>query len=191
MGLHIYVFRHGQTTFNRDAKFTGFIDAPLTRTGREDAKIVALRLRGKKIDMAFHTRLRRSRESLKEVLKFHPECKKEICDDRMIERNYGNLAGKTHFQVVKKYGFKNYDLWHRGFDSRPPAGESFADVEKRVRKFIEDLKGFMKREKANIVVSAHGNSIRLFRKIMERASEKEAVEWSIPYDNYYEYVINC
>lgn len=190
MKLHIYIFRHGQTTFNRDARFTGFIDAPLTKTGRDDARIVALRLKKKKINAAFCTRLKRSRESLKEVLKFHSGCKRIICDDRMIERGYGNLAGKTHFEVVKKYGFESYDKWHRGFNSRPSSGESFADVEKRVREFIRDLIAFVKKEKVNVVISAHGNSIRLFRKIMERANEKETVEWFIPYDNYYEYVIN-
>jgi len=189
MKFHIYVFRHGQTTFNKNSKFTGLIDAPLSASGIEDAKIVALRLKGKKIGAAFYTKLRRSRDSLKEVLKFHPECKKEICDDRMIERDYGKLAGKTHFEVVKKYGFKKYDKWHRGFDSGPPSGESFADVEIRVREFVKYLINFIKENKVNIVISAHGNSIRLFRKIMEGASEKEAVQWYIPYDNYYEYVI--
>jgi 2,3-bisphosphoglycerate-dependent phosphoglycerate mutase len=188
--LKIYIFRHGQTDFNRDNKFTGFIDAKLTKTGIDDAKIISLRLKGKKIDVAFCSTLKRATSTLNEVLKYHPECKKIVYDNRIIERGYGKLQGKTHFDVVKKFGFEKYDSWHRGFDKRPPKGESFADVEKRVKQFIEDLLLYMEREKVNVAISAHGNSIRLFRKIMEKTSKQEAVGWFIPYDNYYEYEVD-
>jgi 2,3-bisphosphoglycerate-dependent phosphoglycerate mutase len=190
MKRSIFLFRHGQTTFNRDAKFTGFIDAPLTSTGRNDAKIVALRLKDKDIHTAFHTSLSRSQDTLKEVLKFHPECKNLMQDDRMIERSYGKLAGQSHWNIVQKYGLKKFDAWHRGFTTAPPNGESFADVEKRVASFIKDLKVYVKKEKVNVVISAHGNSIRLFRKIMENASPEQVAKWFIPYDNYYEYTIS-
>ena len=189
MKRSIFLFRHGQTTFNRDSRFTGFIDAPLTNAGKNDAKIIALRLKHKKIDVAFHTSLSRSKDTLKEVLKHHPECKTIMIDDRMIERSYGNLAGKTHWQVVQKHGVEKYDQWHRSFNISPPKGESFADVERRVSSFIKDLKLYAKREKLNVAISAHGNSIRLFRKIMEHASQEQAISWSIPYDNYYEYTL--
>ncbi len=182
----VFLFRHGQTFYNRDSKFTGWVDSDLSKTGKEDAEIVALRLKNKKIGVAIHTSLSRSKDTLKEVLKFHKNVKL-IEDDRMVERNYGNLNGKTHLQVVKKSGFKKYDLWHREFNYRPPKGESFADVEKRVRSFIEDLKKIVKKEKTNIAISAHGNSIRLFRKIMENLSIKETCELFIPYDQVFEY----
>lgn len=185
----IYLFRHGQTTFNRDSKFTGFIDAPLTKTGLDDAKIVAIRLKSKKFQAAFHTSLIRSKDTLKEVLRYHPECAATIEDNRLVERDYGKLSGKTHLEVVKKHGILKYDSWHRSFNTSPPNGESFADVEKRVKSFILDLIKFIKHHKINVAISAHGNSIRLFRKIMEKASEKEAISWTIPYDNYFEYSI--
>lgn len=185
----IYLFRHGQTTFNQRGMFTGWTDAKLTKTGKRDAHINSIRLKNKKFQVAFHTRLSRSKDTLKEVLKNHPECKKLIEDNRMIERNYGKLNGFLHMTIVKKFNPKKYDEWHRSWDIRPPKGESFADVEKRVRSFIKYLKKFIKKNKCNVAISAHGNSIRLFRKIMEGATRKEAVEWFIPYDNYYEYKI--
>jgi bisphosphoglycerate-dependent phosphoglycerate mutase len=184
----IYVFRHGQTSFNRDNKFTGWIDSKLTSAGKEDAEIIALRLKNEKFGIAIHTSLSRSKDTLKEVLKFHKNIKL-IEDDRMIERNYGKLCGKTHLEAVKKFSLEKYDLWHRGFNGRPPKGESFADVEKRVKSFIIDLKKLANKEQTNIAISAHGNSIRLFRKIMEKASEKEACSWFIPYDAVFEYEI--
>jgi len=185
--LKIYVFRHGQSTFNRDGKFTGLIDAPLTFKGRRDAKAIAQKLKAKKFEAAFETSLKRSKDTLKEVLRFHPECTSVMEDDRMTERSYGGLSGKSHDEIIKKYGQEKYDDWHRGFDARPPKGESFADVEKRVKRFIRDLRVFMKKNRVNVAISAHGNSVRLFRKIMENAGKKEAVKWVIPYDNYYEY----
>lgn len=182
----VFLFRHGQTFYNRDSKFTGWTDSKLSKTGKEDAQIVAIRLRSEKIGIAFHTSLSRSKDTLKEVLKYHKNIRL-IEDDRMIERSYGRLCGKTHLEVVKNFGVNKYDYWHRSFKGRPPKGESFADVEKRVKSFISDLKKLIKREKVNIAISAHGNSIRLFRKIMEKASEEEACKWSIPYDAVFEY----
>lgn len=187
--FEIYLFRHGQTEFNRDSKFTGHVDAKITKTGLEDAKIVSERLKNKKIGLAIRTSLSRSEDTLKEVLKKHPECKEIIVDDRIIERSYGNLQKKTHWQVVQKYGPEKYDLWHRSFSERPPKGESFSDVEKRVSLFIKDLKKLVKEKKCNIAISAHGNSIRLFRKIMEKSSKEEACSWFIPYDKVYVYTL--
>jgi len=184
--LKIYLFRHGQTTFNRDRRFTGWLNPALTKLGKNQAKVLARKLKGKKFDVAFYTRLKRSKQTLKEVLKFHPECKKLICDDRMIERNYGTLNGKLHKTFIAKFGQEEFDKIHRGFNVRPPRGESFADVEKRVRSFISDLKK-MKKEKINVAISAHGNSIRLFRKIMEMASISETTKWVIPYDKVFVY----
>lgn len=187
MRLKVYVFRHGQTEFNRDNKFTGFIDSGLTKTGSDDAKIVATRLMNKQFGIAIHSSLSRSKDTLKEVLKSHPECTIILQDDKIIERDYGEISGKTHLDVVKRFGVEKYDLWHRSWDIRPPKGESFADVEKRVKLFITDLKKIMKKEKKNVVISAHGNSIRLFRKIMEGLSIREACELYIPYDKVFEY----
>jgi 2,3-bisphosphoglycerate-dependent phosphoglycerate mutase len=107
----------------------------------------------------------------------------------MIERRYGKLEGKHHSTVIEKYGQEKYSAWHRGFHNRPPGVESFADVEKRVRSFIKDLIRFIRKNKVDVAISAHGNSIRLFRKIIEHASEKQAVKWFIPYDTYFEYTI--
>ncbi len=186
----IYVFRHGQTIYNKNGIFTGWKNSNLTPLGIKQARIIAKKLKNKQIDVAFYTRLSRSKDTLKEVLKYHPECKKKIKDDRMIERSYGILEGTSHEDFIKNTGQKEYTAIHRGFSSKVSGGESFSDVEKRVKSFIKDLKKFIKKNKVNVVISAHGNSIRLFRKIMEQASQKQAIGWEIPYDNYFEYSIS-
>ncbi len=190
-GFKIYLFRHGQTTFNRDGRFTGELNARLTEKGRRHADKVAKKLENKKFQVAIQTHLSRSRDTLKSVLKYHPECKLVLEDDRMIERSYGSLSGKFHQEIIGKYGQAQYDMWHRGYgvENRPPRGECFADVEKRVKEFVKDLEKFMRKNEVNVAISAHGNSIRLFRKIMERASKKDVVSWFIPYDGVFEYLV--
>lgn len=219
MKNYIYLFRHGQTTYNRDGKFTGFDNAGLTKLGIKQAKTISRKLKNKKFEIAFYTKLKRSKQTLHEVLKYHPECKKLIKDNRMIERNYGDLNGTTHEDFIKRIGNKllkldvygdaienlsnkdrnkiqrflgeeEYKLIHRGYNVPPPGGESFAMVEKRVSSFIKSLKKLVKKEKVNVAISAHGNSIRIFRKIMEKASAKKAVSWVIPYDKIFVYTIN-
>jgi len=214
----IYVFRHGRTEYNVKGLFTGHKHTKLTWRGKRDAKKVAKKLKNKKFQVVIHTSLPRSVETLNYILKYHPECKRKIKDDRMIERSYGDLEATTHERFIKKIGERSYDLRiegdaienldpkerkkvekflgekeyeaiHRGYNVAAPNGESFLDVEKRVEKFIKYLKNYIKKNKINVAISAHGNSIRLFRKIMEKASRKEAVSWFIPYDKVFEYTL--
>ena len=70
--LKIYLFRHGQTTYNRDQMFTGFHNPKLTKLGVKQAKIIAKKLKNKKFQVAIYTRLVRSQQTLREVLKYHP-----------------------------------------------------------------------------------------------------------------------
>lgn len=215
---NIYLFRHGQTEYNKKHIFTGWSESKLTRLGIRQAKELGKMLKNKKIDVAIQSKLSRSKDTLKQVLKYHPECKKIITDDRIIERDYGDLNGVRHEEFIKKIGNKEYDLLrhgdaidnlsndyrkkvekflgeeefkmiHRGYNVPPPNGESYADVEKRVGSFIKDLKKFIKKNKVNVAISAHGNSIRLFRKIMENAPKNQVVKWKIPYDKVFHYSV--
>lgn len=185
----IYLFRHGQSEFNLSKTFTGWLDVKLTQLGIEQAKALGEILRDKKIEVAYTTRLSRAKDTLNEVIIFHPECKETIIDDRMIERSYGDLSGQSHAEIIAKYGQEQFDKWHRGWEDKANNGESFADVEIRVQSFIDELQEKYKNQDIGIAVSAHGNSIRLFNKIMEKASIEQAVSWTIPYDKYFEYTI--
>ncbi len=187
--FYIYLFRHGRTFDNIQSRFSGWRDSKLTPSGFDDAKIVGIRLKNKKIQAAIHTSLSRSKQTLKVALVGHSECKTLFQDDKMIERSYGKFAGQTHLAIVKKFGAKQYDEWHRGFNERIPKGESFADVEKRVGKFVTNLATYIKKNQVNVAISAHGNSIRLFRKIVEKKTEKECVTWEIAYDKVFSYSI--
>lgn len=185
----IYLFRHGQSEFNLKKIFTGWLDAKLTPLGIEQAKHLGEMLKDKKIDLAYSSSLSRALDTLHEVLIFHPNCQEIKIDDRLTERSYGDLAGHSHEEVIKKYGQEQFDKWHRGWEDKANGGESFADVEIRLRSFIKDLKNKYAGKELGILISAHGNSIRLFRKIMENATITDTVSWTIPYDQYFEYSI--
>ena len=216
--LKIYLFRHGQTSYNRDGVFTGWKDSKLTPLGIKHAKTIAKKLKNKKFQVAFQTQLSRSKDTLKQVLKYHPECKEIIIANRMIERSYGDLEGTPHSNFIKRVGEQKYNMLregnaienldprlrkqveqffgeeeyrvvHRSYNTPPPNGESFKMVEKRVKIFIKNLIKFMKKEKTSVAISAHGNSIRLFRKIWEKASIPEMQQWFIPYDKVFTYEI--
>ena len=125
MKYYIYIFRHGETYFNKYHIFTGLKDSKLTPLGLKQSKIIAVKLKNKKFKIAIQTSSSRSKDSLKEVLKYHPECKKIITDNRIIESGYGKLEGLHHDTIIKKFGIKKFNLWHREFNKRPPEGESF------------------------------------------------------------------
>jgi bisphosphoglycerate-dependent phosphoglycerate mutase len=192
MKLHIYLFRHGITSFNISKRFTGLVNSRLTTEGIHQANSISKQLKNKTFQIAFMTSLSRSSDSLKIVLKHHPECKKIIIDDRMIERSYGKLERKYHKTIIEQYGKKQYDLWHRSYESIPPGGgESMRMVEKRVLSFIKDLLSLMKKEKVNIVISAHNNSMRPFRKYFENLSIRQMMQLENPYDKYFHYILEC
>ena len=152
---------------------------------------MAKKLKDKKIDVAYQTRLSRSKNTLKEVLKYHPECSELITDDRMIERSYGKLQGFKHKTIINKYGKKQFDIWHRSYSIAPPSGESIRDVERRVKPFIFELIKKIKKEKLNVAICAHGNSMRPFRRYFEKLSIKEMISLENPWDDYFEYVVEC
>ena len=191
MKFHIYLFRHGETYFNRSKRFTGRINSRLSPKGIEQANLIAEKLKEKKFQIAFKTSLSRSIDNLEIVLRYHPECKSVIVDDRMIERSYGVFERKLHKTIIKKYGEKQFDIWHRSYNVPPPGGESIKTVEKRVLSFVKNLLIMMKTKKTNVAISAHNNSMRPFRKYFENLTIKQMMVLENPYDKYFDYTIEC
>src|SRR3989338_8978334 len=111
MKLHIYIFRHGQTYHNRNKVFTGWKNSKLTPLGKTQARKIGKKLARKEFGIAVHSSLSRSRDTLREVMKFQKRKKIRIlADKRMRERNYGRLNGLHHTTIIKKYGQKKFDI---------------------------------------------------------------------------------
>ncbi|MBS3115084.1 phosphoglycerate mutase family protein [Candidatus Woesearchaeota archaeon] len=220
MKLHIYLFRHGQTYYNKDHIFTGWKDSKLTPKGIKQAKIVAKKLKNKKFQVAYTSDLSRCKNTLKQVIKYHPECKQKIIDWRLRERNYGklnghhhsefihihgeqdykaflhlhkiehNLRGKEKEEFIKKYGEADLQVIRRSYLTKPPKGENMPMVEKRVNAFVKDLLKKMKKKKVNVAISASGNSMRPMRRYFEHLTVQQMMKLENPWDDYFEYTIN-
>jgi 2,3-bisphosphoglycerate-dependent phosphoglycerate mutase len=184
----LYLFRHGETYDNKRRLFSGWRQSRLTKRGIKQAEILAKKLKNKRINMGIQSRLIRSKDTLKIILKYHPDAKIET-DDRIIERCYGDLMGKSKLKMMKE----NPDLavkYRRGYNFPPPHGESLKMVEKRVIPFCKELIIRLQKKKLNVAVSAHGNSMRAMRGFLEKMNKTELLTHENPLgEDYASYVI--
>lgn len=166
----IIVFRHGETTDNKDGIFSGTRDVDLTPEGVKEAEEIAEKLKGENITRAYASDQVRSKHTLDIILKYHPGIV-PVIDERIRERDYGDLTGKSKIKTEKQFPDK-YPLWHRSYDTAPPNGESIKDVEVRVFSFLSELIPTLKPDDV-VFISAHGNSIRPMRRYFEGLSNQE------------------
>jgi len=168
----LYVFRHGQTHDNIRRIFSGRRNSTLTEEGKKQAKILAEKLKDKHIDIAIYPPLSRAKNTLKEVLKFHPKIRIER-DKSLMERDYGKLTGKSKIKLAKKDPVLAAK-YRRGYNFPPPNGESLKDVkEKRIYPFCRKIEERMKKENVNVAISCTNNTMRLIRMYFEGLSIEE------------------
>lgn len=175
----LYLFRHGETEDNKSRTFSGRRDSPLTGEGVRQAKVLAEKLKDKKIDRGIYSDLSRAADTLIEVLKYHPQAKTEP-SQLLLERDYGELTGTSKLMLNER----DPELclkYRRSWDYPPPKGESLKMVwENRVEKFCQDLEERVRREKINVAVSCTNNTMRLIRMYFEKLSIGEMLELENP-----------
>ena len=187
MSSNLHIVRHGQTAFNASGTktFTGWIDVDISEVGVRQATGIAQTLKDIRFDVAYTSRLKRASHTLEILLAPHSYGVPVIVDDRIIERSYGDLSGQLHTDVQAKYP-DMYKIWHRSYDVPPPNGESVKIVEMRVYGFINELLRESGDNK-NILISAHGNSIRCLRAYLERLTVEQEMAVEVPQDDYLHY----
>ena len=175
MTAKIYVFRHFESVDNRDNVFSGIRDVELTENGQKQVKLFAQKFKNIKIDLAFTSPLKRTKDSLNFILRYHPNVK-TVVDDRLIEKDYGKLSGHSKSEYIRKHPKLSYK-YRRSYSVPPPGGESMKQVDKRVTLFIKDMLNIIQKEQAKTVfVSAHSNSIRPIRKYFEDLTNKQMMQ---------------
>ncbi|MFA5357556.1 MAG: histidine phosphatase family protein [archaeon] len=187
MKLSLIVFRHGETSFNKDWIFCGWINAPLNKNGERQVKVLAKKLGREKIDYAFCSDQLRSMQTLAAVLEYHSKVR-VVIDHRIRERNYGVFSGLSKI-VFQRLFPRYFEEVHRGYHTKIPGGENFFQVSKRVFPFMNDLIKFMHENKCNVAISAHGNSMRLIQEYLENLSHEETVKIENPPAAYKKYYI--
>lgn len=202
----LILLRHLQSQWNKENRFTGWTDVPLSKEGIESAEEVAGKLVGFKIDKVYTSPLIRNKETVSLILKNLGKIKRDksssppsavtrvkdvpvVIDKALDERNYGKLQGLNKDEVKKQYGEEQVQLWRRSWNQAPPGGESLKDVYKRVvpfyRKYIErDLK-----EEKNVLVVASHNSLRALVKYLEKISDEDIINFEMPVGTLKKYEI--
>lgn len=204
----IVLIRHGQSTWNKEKKFTGWTDVELTEQGRQEAKEGARLLKeaGFTFDLAYTSVLKRATETLDIVLEEMGLLGIPIKNSwRLNERHYGALQGFNKVEMAQKVGEEQVHIWRRSYDIRPPAltvddprysgnDPLYADLDEKDIPLTECLKDTVERfmpywleeiapsikEGKKIVISAHGNSLRALVKYLDNVPEDEIVNLNIP-----------
>ncbi|MBG77704.1 MAG: 2,3-bisphosphoglycerate-dependent phosphoglycerate mutase [Alphaproteobacteria bacterium] len=163
---YLVLLRHGQSQWNLENKFTGFHNVDLTDQGVAEAKNAGEKIKeaGITFDQAFTSTLMRANRTAKLALTSAGQedlIDSMIAHDDLRERDYGDLTGLDKDQTREKYGEEQVHIWRRSYDTRPPGGECLKDVvENRVQPyFTANIKPLMDEGK-NLLVAAHGNSLR-------------------------------
>jgi 2,3-bisphosphoglycerate-dependent phosphoglycerate mutase len=177
----LILLRHGQSQWNLENRFTGWVDVPLSPKGEDEARAAGETLRGRRIDILYTSVLRRAVDTATLALEAAgttvPVTER---DAALNERMYGDLQGLNKAEAAKRFGDAQIKLWRRSYDVRPPGGESLADTAARVLPYWEshilpDLKAGR-----DVLVVAHGNSLRALVMHLDGLSHAEVLELEIP-----------
>lgn len=177
---NLYLARHGESTYNRDNRFTGWIDAPLTEKGRLEAHAIAEKLEGCSFEKAYISKLIRARDSLNIVLSaIHRFDIPVIESEALNERHYGDLQGLNKAETAQRFGEERVRMWRRSYSVAPPNGESLRDTAARVLPFFNTCIMNDVSNGRNVLVLAHGNSLRSIVMDIDRLSEEEILKVTI------------
>jgi 2,3-bisphosphoglycerate-dependent phosphoglycerate mutase len=206
--MKLVLLRHGQSVWNKENRFTGWTDVGLSEKGVEEAKRagVALKEQGFNFNIAFTSVLKRAIDTLEIALKeMGIESIETKYSWKLNERHYGALQGLNKAETAEKYGDEQVRLWRRSAGTRPPLldidderypgndpkysslsedelprGENLFDTIKRVSEYFEsDIKKELIENK-NVLISAHGNSLRALIKYLENISDEDIMNLELP-----------
>lgn len=205
--MYLILLRHGESVWNQENRFTGWVDVDLSKKGIEEARDSGTLLKRNRLtfDYAFTSFLTRAQKTLELAL---AEMKLDMPIEsswRLNERHYGKLQGLNKAETTQQYGAEQVLAWRRSYDVRPPALDKnhpyypgndpkYREVEEKYLPVSESLKDAVERllpywqeaiapalrEKKNVLVTAHGNSLRGLIKSLESISDQEIIKVEIP-----------
>ncbi|MCL1672899.1 phosphoglycerate mutase [Chryseobacterium oranimense] len=176
----LFLVRHGQSQWNLENRFTGWKDVDITELGEEEAQRAGQSLKDEQIDRAFTSKLVRAQHTLNIIL---DECGNTdipvIMNEALNERSYGDLEGLNKAETAQNFGAEQVHIWRRSFDIAPPGGESLKDTYDRVIPYFEsNIKPQLEQHK-NVLIVAHGNSLRALIMYLEHLSPEEILKREI------------
>jgi 2,3-bisphosphoglycerate-dependent phosphoglycerate mutase len=178
----LVLVRHGESEWNKENRFTGWIDIPLTAKGMEDARCAGRELRRQHLefDIAFTSHLVRAWKSLLLMLDELGEEGLPIVASRALnECNYGELAGIDKDAARRRWGEEQVRHWRRAFDDRPPGGESLRDVAERALPFLDARIMPLIREGRRVLIVSHSHTLRALIMRLERLTADQIAETEV------------
>ena len=182
---NLFLIRHGQSIYNLENRFTGWKDVELTDLGIAQATEAGKILSKITFDLCYTSNLKRAQNTLNLILEKINQNPKIIKDEALNERDYGDLIGQNKLEAAKKFGSEQVQIWRRSFDVPPPGGESLKMTAERTLPYYNDVIKPQVNTGKNIIISAHGNSIRaIVMEIFNLSSEqilKTEIGWCEPW----------
>ena len=181
---NLILVRHGESQWNLENRFTGWMDVPLTPRGEGEARIAGEHLRGLPIDKIYTSVLQRAINTSKIALEAagKPADLPTERDQALNERHYGDLQGLNKAETAAQYGDAQVKIWRRSYDVPPPGdkGESLKDTAARTLPYFQahilpDIKAGL-----NVLVVAHGNSLRSIVMELDKLTREQVLELNIP-----------
>ena len=177
----LILLRHGESQWNLENRFTGWVDVPLSPRGEAEAHAAGAKLTGRRIDKVYTSVLRRSIDTATIALEVAGIASVPVVRDAALnERMYGELQGLNKAEAAQRFGAEQVKLWRRSYDVRPPGGESLADTAARVLPYwkahiLPDLLAGL-----SVLVVAHGNSLRALVMHLDGLTREQVLELEIP-----------
>ncbi|MGH2574485.1 MAG: 2,3-bisphosphoglycerate-dependent phosphoglycerate mutase [Ignavibacteria bacterium] len=177
----LVLIRHGQSQWNLENRFTGWIDIPLSHLGEEEARKAGEKIKGMKFDKVFTSVLKRAIQTYEIAAEIaglnHLPLEK---DKALNERMYGDLQGLNKDEMREKFGAEKVHIWRRSYDIAPPNGESLKDTAERVLPYYHSKIEPELKSGKNILIVAHGNSLRALVMHLESLTGEQIVKVEIP-----------
>jgi 2,3-bisphosphoglycerate-dependent phosphoglycerate mutase len=189
MGKLVLV-RHGQSQWNLENRFTGWVDVPLTETGEKEARRAGEHLKGTRFDRAFTSVLQRANKTLALLLEVTGQKNVPIEKDKALnERHYGALQGLNKEETAKKFGADQVKIWRRSYDVPPPKdktdmnpegiAESLKDTAARTLPYFNSAILPHVKKGETVLVAAHGNSLRSIVMDLEKLTKEQVLELNL------------
>jgi 2,3-bisphosphoglycerate-dependent phosphoglycerate mutase len=171
----LVLIRHGQSLWNLENRFTGWVDVPLTAHGEQEARSAASKLKDFSFDVCYTSGLTRAQRTLQIILETNSWNTPVIRDQALNERHYGDLQGMNKDEMRARFGEEQVKIWRRSYDVPPPNGEALKNTAERTVPFFERCIMGDIRQGKDVLVVAHGNSNRSIIMVLDNLSGEQVV----------------
>lgn len=177
----LVIVRHGQSEWNLENRFTGWVDVDLSPKGVAEAREAGKKLSNFRFDAAFSSVLQRANKTLDAILEQNGQSNLHVeRNEALNERMYGDLQGMNKDEARKEFGEEQVHQWRRSYDIAPPGGESLKTTGDRTLPYFDSQIAPLLKAGKSIIIAAHGNSLRALVKHLEKLTPEEILAVEIP-----------